>query len=66
MKWIATQDLKWYVHELRGVVYVSFVAEKDRRHAMKFEDRTALEWASFLDAPQPLVVRDVEDVEERT
>lgn len=37
-----------YVHEVHGVVFLSWVAEKDRRHAQDFDSATVDGWLDTL------------------
>jgi hypothetical protein len=39
-----------YVHEIRGVVYVSWVAEKDRPHACMFPNNKRAEWIKVMES----------------
>lgn len=59
-RWIRTTDGRWYVHELRGVVYVSWVAERDRQHALRFPAQRAHWWVEFFRAATGLEVEAVE------
>lgn len=46
--WIRTKDGKWYICELRGVVFVSWVNERDRGHAAIFPEKDIDEWVKIL------------------
>ena len=47
--WLMTKDGKWYVHELRGVMYISWVSQKDKAHALIFPKNKILEWQKFVE-----------------
>ena len=47
-RFISTPDKKWYVHELRGVCYVSWVQEKDREKAAAFPAERIEGWLEVL------------------
>ena len=39
----------WYVCEIRGAVFLSWVAERDRSHALRFPADTAWAWRETLE-----------------
>jgi len=45
--WLRTKN-GFYVHELRGVVYVSWVFEKDREHAAIFPTKDIEKWRDTI------------------
>lgn len=47
--WLRTIDGKWYVHELRGVVYVSWISYRNRSHALTFPEDKILEWQKIVE-----------------
>jgi len=53
---IRTKDGNWYVCELRGVVFISWVSRSDRDHAAKFPKDGIDKWVDLLSdmAGQPL------------
>lgn len=47
--WIRTLD-GWYVCEIRGVVFVTWVSEKDKAHAAQFPEDKITEWVDLLES----------------
>jgi len=45
--WIRTKD-GWYIHELRGVSYVSWVIEADKENALLFPLDKIDEWIELM------------------
>ena len=46
--WIGSLDGEWYVHEIRGVCFVSFVPMKDKGHALVFPKENIREWVHIM------------------
>lgn len=47
--WIRTKTVPaWYVHEIRGVCYVSWVSSIDKGQAAVFPEDSAKGWANIL------------------
>ena len=47
--WLMTKNGEWYVHGLGGVVYVSWVSQKNRDHALIFPKDKILEWQKIVE-----------------
>lgn len=47
-RWIRTKDGEWYVHKLRGTVYISWVQKKHREHAEIFPADNIEKWVKLL------------------
>ena len=48
--WIRTIEGGWYVHEVRGAVYLSWVSEKDREKAAQFPAKDIGNWIVILES----------------
>jgi len=61
MVWLKTKT-GWYVHEIRGVCFLSFVAAKDRSQAARFPAEKSDDWQRLLSnmAEQELIAVPVE------
>jgi hypothetical protein len=46
--YISNADGTMYVHEVRGVCFISWVLEKDKEHAAKFPADRAVEWSRLI------------------
>ncbi|GAG90803.1 unnamed protein product [marine sediment metagenome] len=47
--WIRTKTVPaWYIHEIRGVCYVSWVSSIDKGQAAVFPEEYAIKWAEIL------------------
>ena len=48
--WIRTKTIPaWYIAELRGVCYITWVSEKDKAHATIFPVEKIGEWIDVVD-----------------
>ena len=46
--WIATSDHQWFIHEIRGAVFVSWVQASDKAHACVFPEGRAHQWLETM------------------
>jgi len=46
--WLRTKDSKWYICELRGVCFVTWVSDKDKGNAASFPEYDVQKWISIL------------------
>jgi len=47
--WLRTKTTPtWYIHELRGVCYVSWVSQQDKSQALIFSEDGIEKWADIL------------------
>jgi len=46
--WIRTKDGNWYIFELRGVCFVSWVNKKDKDKALVFPEKEVQKWISII------------------
>ena len=47
--WIRTKaEPHWYIHEIRGACYVSWVSQKDRDQALTFPQVSVETWVRVL------------------
>ena len=46
--WLRTKDKQWYVHELRGVCYISWVSAKDKANAAVFPKFEVDDWVEVI------------------
>lgn len=47
--WIRTVDTNWYIFEVRGVCFVSWVSSKDKANAAVFPKNNISRWVSVLE-----------------
>ena len=47
--WIRTLDRKWYICEIRGAVFVTWVSDADKAHAAVFPENAALEFIAAFE-----------------
>ena len=47
--YITNKDGTMYVHELRGVVFITWVSSADKKKALAFPHDTALEWCKIVE-----------------
>jgi hypothetical protein len=46
--WITTLDNEWYIYEIRGVSFVSWVSKDEKEHACVFKKHNADFWLEIL------------------
>lgn len=46
--WISTADGQWFIHEIRGVVFVSWVQHSDKANAAVFPEDQAPLWLEIM------------------
>jgi len=47
--WLRTKTHpRWYIHELKGACYVSWVSEADKAQALSFSNDSVEKWAKTL------------------
>ncbi len=46
--WLRTED-GYYISEIRGVVYVTWVSEQDKAHAAVFPNELISEWRFIME-----------------
>jgi hypothetical protein len=46
--YITNADGSMFVHEVRGVVFVTWVSRKDKEEAMRFPTGNAADWAKLI------------------
>jgi hypothetical protein len=47
--WLRTNTVpKWYVHEIRGACYISWVSSADKANALVFSENSVKKWAETL------------------
>jgi hypothetical protein len=58
--WLRTIDAKWYIHELRGACYVSWVSAKDKANSAIFPKGEISKWKELLSEMTGLDIEAVE------
>lgn len=46
--WISTADGQWFIHEIRGACYVSWVQRSDKANAVTFPENRAAQWLETM------------------
>ncbi len=50
---------RWYVAELRGVVYITWVSGKDKRHALQFPEQKIKKWIELIEGMTGFVLESI-------
>lgn len=46
--WLRTKD-GWYIHEIRGAVFVTWISKQDKSHALIFPFKDIRNWKCLME-----------------